>query len=109
MIKIDKTIALLIGGRLVQTLLAVVTLRLMTSLLSQQEVGNQYLIYSILLWFSLVLINPVGMFVNRHLHEWKQNQQLYFFIKQLNTYFAIIAFFDSASVCDRTCHLSRCK
>ncbi len=91
MIKIDKTIALLIGGRLVQTLLAVVTLRLMTSLLSQQEVGNQYLIYSILLWFSLVLINPVGMFVNRHLHEWKQNQQLYFFIKQLNTYFAIIA------------------
>lgn len=93
MLKIDKKIIILFSGRLIQTAMAVLTIRLLTSLLSQQEVGHQYLINSIILWFSLVLINPVGMFVNRHLHEWKENKQLYYFIKQLNKYFMFIAVF----------------
>lgn len=91
MFKPDKNILVLLGGRIIQSFLAVVSIRLLTGMLSQEEVGHQYLINSILLWFSLVLINPVGMYTNRHLHEWKENRQLYSYFRQLNRYFIIVA------------------
>lgn len=79
-------------GRVLQALVAIISIRFMTELLPQAEVGNQYLINSLILWFSLVLINPVGMFINRHLHEWRINQQLHYFVGQANRYFAFVAF-----------------
>jgi O-antigen/teichoic acid export membrane protein len=88
---VDRKIFFLFIGRAVQAIIAVLNIRLMTEFLSQTEVGSQYLISSIIMWFSLVLINPLGMYVNRHVHEWNQNRQLYFFIKELNKYFAGIA------------------
>lgn len=82
---------LLFFGRAIQVLIAVVTIRLLTELLPEQEIGIQYLINSILMWFSLVLINPVGMFTNRHIHEWKESGELYNYLKQVNVYFLMIA------------------
>ena len=89
--KIDKNIVTLTIGRALQALLAIATLRMLTEFLPQDQIGKQYLINSVILWFSMVLINPVGMFVNRHLHEWKSNKQLFYYIKQLNLYFFIVA------------------
>ncbi len=91
MIKIDKNIIVLSVGRFFQALLAIFTLRLLTEILPQQEIGQQYVINSMILWFSMVLINPVGMFVNRHLHEWKKENSLVFYMKKLNSYFLMIA------------------
>lgn len=92
MYKVENKVFLLLFGRLLQTVLAVLSIRFLTTFLSQIEIGHQYLINSILLWFSLVLINPVGMYVNRYLHEWREKRQLYFYVLQLNKYFAAIAF-----------------
>ncbi len=91
MIKIDKNIIVLSVGRLLQALLAIFTLRLLTEVLPQDQVGQQYVINSMILWFSMVLINPVGMYVNRHLHEWKKENALVYYMKKLNSYFLIIA------------------
>lgn len=76
---------------MIQALLSILTVRLMTELLDQKQVGNQYLINSVILWFSLVLINPVGMYVNRHIHEWQREKKLFFVFKQLNKYFLFVA------------------
>lgn len=88
----NSKIVLLFFGRVTQVVIAVLTIRLLTEFLPQQEIGSQYLINSILMWFSLVLINPVGMFMNRHIHEWKESGQLYFYLKQVNLYFLAVAF-----------------
>lgn len=85
--KIDKNIIVLSFGRFVQAILAILSLRLLTELLPQTQVGQQYLINTIILWFSMVLINPVGMYINRHLHEWKASGELIYYIKQMNKYF----------------------
>lgn len=91
MIQFDKKILFLFLGRLIQALLAIVAIRVMTQLLLPVEIGNQYVINSIVLWFSLVLVNPMGMYINRHLNEWKKNNQIYFYLKKINYYFVLIA------------------
>lgn len=91
--KIDRQFAYLLTGRLLQALLAIGSLRLMTEILPAEQVGRQFLINSVILWFSLVLINPVGMFINRHLHEWQNEKTIYSQIKKINLYFLFVALF----------------
>jgi O-antigen/teichoic acid export membrane protein len=83
----DRKLFFLFFGRMIQVVFAVAGIRLMTELIGQQEIGHQYLIFSCIVWFNLVLINPLAMFVNRHLHEWKARGELYIFISQINRYF----------------------
>lgn len=92
MFKIDKKIIFLVLGRIIQSVLAIISIRLLINFLPQEEVGRQYLLNSVLLWFSLVLINPVGMYINRHIHEWKASKQLHYQLTQINKYFISIAF-----------------
>lgn len=65
-----KSILIIAIGRLLQAVLGVVALKLMTSLLSPAEVGNYYLILSVVGFFVLTFISPFGMYVNRRLHKW---------------------------------------
>lgn len=89
--KIDKDLIYLFLGKLVQAVVAIFSIKVMTSMLSSSEVGYQYLILSITLWFSWVLINPVGMFVNRHFHEWHKNGHLDRILGKMNGYFLLVA------------------
>lgn len=89
--KLDKKILILFAGRLVQAGLAIFTIRLMTGLLPVKEVGNQYVINSIILWFSLVLINPLGMYINRHINDWRSEKKLKSYLRQINIFFITIA------------------
>ncbi len=91
MFNIQKKFLILFLGRLTQAVVSILSIRVMTEMLSTAEVGHQYLVNSIILWFSLVLINPMGMFVNRHVHEWHRQKQLLAAIKKLNVYFLTIA------------------
>lgn len=78
-------------GRIIQGLISFATIRLITTVLHKSEIGNQYLFNSIILWFSLILINPFGMYVNRHIHEWQRNHQLTAALKKMNLYFIAVA------------------
>ena len=62
---------LIIFGRAAQFLLALAVLRVSTTLLSPAEMGKVSLVLTTTAFFALLLINPVGMFINRRLHAWQ--------------------------------------
>lgn len=80
-------------GKIAQALGVILTLRLMTQVLSVEEIGLQYTITAAVLWFNLVLINPFGMFVNRFLYQWKEDGHLASIIKKINNYLLCVACF----------------
>jgi len=70
-LKNDKHDMLIIFlGRLGQILLTFLTVKLATTFLSPSGYGQMSLILAVIAGFNSVLINPVGMFVNRRLHGW---------------------------------------
>lgn len=67
-----KSLALIAAGRVVQTLLALVSVKVFTAILTPSEVGNLYLLNAVLGFFGFSLVNPVGQFINRNLHRWQE-------------------------------------
>jgi len=57
-------------GRIVQFLLLFVTIKVSTTLLPPAEMAKVFLVSSIVAFYALLLLNPVGMFMNRRLHAW---------------------------------------
>lgn len=68
---------IIISGRVLQILIMLVSIRILTTLLSPEEVGNYYLALTILAFFNLVLLNPSGMYFSRHLLHWQRSQNLF--------------------------------
>lgn len=60
-------------GRGLQAITAFATTRLLTSFLLPQEVGRCSILASLTSFFSLLLISPVGTYINRKTHEWYRN------------------------------------
>lgn len=63
----------IIIGRAAQFLLALIMMRVATTLLSPAEMGRVSLVLTTIAFFALFLVNPVGMFINRRLHAWQAN------------------------------------
>jgi O-antigen/teichoic acid export membrane protein len=63
-------------GRLLQILINILILRVMTHYLSEKEIGSFFLIMSVITYFTLTIINPVGQYVNRKIHSWYENNNL---------------------------------
>jgi len=59
-------------GRIVQFLLLFVTIKVSTTLLPPAEMAKVFLVSSIVAFYALLLLNPVGMFMNRRLHVWNE-------------------------------------
>ncbi|MCG3115725.1 MAG: oligosaccharide flippase family protein [Candidatus Manganitrophus sp. SA1] len=59
-------------GRISQFLLLMVMVRVATMFLSPIEMGRMSLVTTTTAFFALFLVNPIGMFINRRLHAWKQ-------------------------------------
>jgi O-antigen/teichoic acid export membrane protein len=57
-------------GRVATILLSLATVKIFTSLLDVKEVGKIYYLNSLMLFFGLIFMNPVGMYINRKLHNW---------------------------------------
>ena len=72
----NKDLIIIIGGRVLQILIMLVSIRILTTLLIPEEVGNYYLALTILAFFNLILLNPPGMYFGRHLLHWKRSQNL---------------------------------
>lgn len=70
---IKSDIAYLLLGKLMQILLMLVAVRAFTHYLSVEEVGNLMLILSMASFMGLVLVNPVGSYINRQLNDWKND------------------------------------
>jgi O-antigen/teichoic acid export membrane protein len=90
-LKVKKDFLILLGGRGAQAILALVAIRLLTGLLDKENVGMTYLVTSLASYFSLIFINPLGMYFNRRLHLWFQEKKIFSAFRFLNGYFLLIA------------------
>ncbi|MBC7429124.1 MAG: oligosaccharide flippase family protein [Bacteriovorax sp.] len=68
--KLNKSLFFLIFGRILQAFLAIATMKFATFYLSPKEMGNYYVLSSIATLFGIILISPIGQFVNRKFHSW---------------------------------------
>jgi O-antigen/teichoic acid export membrane protein len=57
-------------GRLLQFVIMFASVKIMTSILTPEEMGKYSLVMTTTAMFAMLLINPVGMYINRRLHEW---------------------------------------
>ncbi|WNQ10424.1 hypothetical protein MJA45_22830 [Paenibacillus aurantius] len=63
-------------GRIIQTISAIIVLRVMSSVLTSIELAKAVLVTTITNLFALVSINPVQMFYYRKLNDWLDNKTL---------------------------------
>lgn len=71
--KNTKDISIIFLGRVLIVVTSLIYLRILTVFLSPFEVGRLSIIMTIYGWFGLVLLNPVGMYVNRKIVEWQKS------------------------------------
>lgn len=65
-----RDLVIVVIARLLQIITTLVILRVMTYRLDPVELGKFSIITSLVMLFSLVFVNPAGMYINRHLHKW---------------------------------------
>ncbi|MUK92244.1 hypothetical protein GNP80_07310 [Aliivibrio fischeri] len=74
--QLNKNIIFLLSGRIIQVIIMFASLRLLTEILSPEELSNYYLILAYIAFFNLVLLNPPGMYFSRNLLLWKESSNL---------------------------------
>ncbi|ENQ0000682.1 lipopolysaccharide biosynthesis protein [Escherichia albertii] len=65
-----KEIITLLIARALQILISLFTIRLMTSFLSNEQMGEYYIFLAIYMLASMGIINPIGQYVNRNTYLW---------------------------------------
>ncbi|WP_318484298.1 lipopolysaccharide biosynthesis protein [Photobacterium leiognathi] len=73
----NKNTILIIGARLIQILITLVSLRVMTSMLMEKDLGLYYILNSLYMLVSLFIINPFGQYFNRNTNNWNEKGVLY--------------------------------
>ena len=61
---------LLLMGRILQIALAVLQIRLATTLLQPDQYGIWILLQTVVAFFVMLLLSPFGLYLNRHIIEW---------------------------------------
>jgi len=84
-------IIIIIIGRAAQFLMALLMLRVATTLLSPAEMGRVSLVLTTTAFFALFLVNPVGMFINRRLHTWQATGVAKFYLICYVSYLLLVA------------------
>ena len=79
------------GGRLASALLALISIRAVTTFLSPEQYGELVLLITILSFCGLFLVNPVGQHINLHTHAWWDDGTLIARLQSYRTYILIVA------------------
>lgn len=58
------------GGRLATALMALITIRAVTTFLTPEQYGELALLIAVQMFCGLFLVNPVGQHINLHTHAW---------------------------------------
>jgi O-antigen/teichoic acid export membrane protein len=74
--KSNKDFVMLTLGKILQVVIALLAVRLLTSTLSAPEVGNYYLLITILTLFNFTFLNPIGQYYSRHIISWRLSKNL---------------------------------
>ena len=82
-------------GRLIQFLLLILTVKISTTLLPPSEMGKVSIIVSTIAGFALLVLNPVGMFINRRILIWNQRGVVKQYLRVFWFYVLAMALFSS--------------
>jgi O-antigen/teichoic acid export membrane protein len=82
---------ILIGGRLGAALIALLALRAVTTLLLPEEYGELSLLVALQMFCGLILINPVGQYINLRTHAWWDDGSLMSVLKRYQKYVLLVA------------------
>lgn len=85
-------------GRIAQFIILFASVKIMTSLLEPEELGRFNLIVTFLSFFALFFVSPIGVFVNRRLHEWYSHESLAKYLQLYSVYIFLIAILSSFSL-----------
>jgi len=72
----NKDLYVLIIGRIIQVSIALAAIKILTTILSKEEVGNYYLLITILTLLNFSFFNPIGMYYGRHIIGWNKTNNL---------------------------------
>src|SRR3990172_6281907 len=86
----SRGVFLLLFGRVAQLLLALVSVRVSTTLLTVEQYGVLALLMGCYTFFGLFLINPVGQHIQRHTHQWFAEGSLLSRLRRYNGYVLIV-------------------
>lgn len=82
----------IIIGRGMQFLVGLLTYRVLTDALSPEEFGIYGVIITIAGFYSLIFINPIGIYINRKINEWNKQGVIKNYFHDYAKYILIIAF-----------------
>lgn len=71
-----KDLMILSLGRVLQVLIGLVTLRLITEFLTEEQIGVYYILMTLLSLLAFGFFNPLGQFYGRHIIHWQQTGNL---------------------------------
>ena len=74
--KHGRDLLLLGTGKVLQVLIGLVALRVVTEVLSTEEVGVYYILQAVLALLAFTLYNPLGQFYGRYLIHWRDTKKL---------------------------------
>lgn len=74
----EKRDLLVLGlGQVLQVVIALASIRILTEVLSKEEVGHYYLLLTLLDLFNFAFLNPLGQYFGRHIIHWEHNKNLF--------------------------------
>ena len=88
----NRDLVVIIVGRVLQIVISLVSVRLLTTFLTPEEVGSYYLIAAFLAFFNLVLLNPPSMYFGRHLLQWERSKNLLNALSVFGFWILVVAF-----------------
>lgn len=67
-----KTAVIILIGRIIQVIISFVSLKVITNYLNKENVAYFFLFTSLMNYFGLSMISPVGQYFNRKVHSWAE-------------------------------------
>lgn len=95
---IERELSILIVGRVLQIIIALIAIKIATTLLQADELGNFYLLASIAGFFGLFMVNPIGQYINRRTHDWYKQKKLLNVFYLYNYYLIFLTLFSIIAV-----------
>jgi len=68
--KVNQDFIIVVGGRVAAALIALIAIRASTTFLSPEQYGQLSLLMLVQAFCGMILLNPIGQYINRHTHEW---------------------------------------
>ena len=79
-------------------LLALISMRVITSLLTPQQYGELMLLMVVPMFCGLFFVNPMGMYLNLHTHRWWDDGTLWLRLRSYRAYIWVISFIGGALI-----------